>query len=243
MQITIRPPRIVESITVFAVLIFLGSVGSQAADRNVDLMRAFFISPEHQKHAHEILLKDETRLTPDCGDVNVLGVVNVFEVESVTFGDADKPPTHGAWIEVWKVDVCGAEKQRSAIFGASKGKFFGNPYVPGETKTDPLLFRDTMRMALISLQTDFMRQSESKCEKEIVLTDTILTRPYTPMETIPDDVPEGLQRAAENLKAIWEEEWHFRGCGMDSVLEVTFSVLHSGGTDYSVKAKVPQDNP
>lgn len=220
------------TITAFVLLLATGA----AAVDDTERLRAFFNSRAHQDHIQEILVADEARLTPGCTDVRVGSVADFIELTPIAFGDAGIVPQSGAWIEEWSVSVCGTDKRRSAMFRATADGLRANAHVPGTTRTDFMLFRDTMRVAKREASLDLKRKG-STCPETITLSDTALTGRMTPYTDASETISKQLWESADNIANFWTEDWWFRACDVTTQLEIIFTVSTEGQTKFTVRPK------
>lgn len=219
-----------------AALFLLSATGAEAVEDS-ERLRAFFNSRAHQDHIREILVADEGRLTPGCVDVRVGSVADFIELRAIAFGEAGIVPQSGAWIEEWTVNVCGTDKRRSAMFRATDGALHANAHVPGTTRTDFMLFRDTMRMAKREASDDLERKG-STCPDKITLADTALTSRMTPYADASETISKQLWESEDKIANFWTEDWSFRACDVTTELEIIFTVSTEGETEFTIRPKV-----
>ena len=207
-----------------------------AAVERADRLRTFFNSPTHQDHIREILIGNEEQLTPGCSDVRVGNVADFIELTPIGFSEASLVPQSGAWIEEWSVNVCGTDKRRSAMFRASADTLLANAHVPGTTRTDFMLFRDTMRIAKREASDDLRRRG-STCPDTATLSDTALTGRMTPYTDASKTMSKQLWESEENIANFWTEDWSFHACNVTTRLEIIFTVSTEGQTKFTVRPK------
>lgn len=211
------------------------------AVEDTERLRAFFNSRPHQDHIRELLVEDEGRLTPGCNDVRVGGVADFIELRPIDFGDAGIVPRAGAWIEEWSVKVCGTDKRRSAMFRTTGEGLQANAHVPGTTRTDFLLFRQTMRSAKREASMDLKRKG-STCPETITLSDTELTGRMTPYVDASETMAKQLWEREDKIANFWTEDWSFRACDVTTQLEIIFTVSKEGETEFTIRPKPIGEN-
>jgi hypothetical protein len=119
-----------------------------------------------------------------------------------------------AWIERYVV-MCQPPTQRNFLMIIDKGE--REPRViemlPGESAADPLLQRDAMMGAMGALIT----VEPKGCEKKEI-TDTAVVG------------------AAPNGRDPWTERWTFDTCGKKAAVDVSFTPVAGGGTNWNAAA-------
>ncbi len=198
---------------------------AERAERDGELFRQFFNSTDHHYQVREILLSDEKRLSPNCGDVSVLGVADFFSYEAPTFLATPDSPHSGRWVERYRVRVCGVETKRSASFEAANGHLSGIAHLPGTSMIPPQLYERLLRSVPALAAAAIAETSGSACEESLTITDTVLSMRLTPYADAPAAVVGDLGQLAGQAMSVWSEEWNFRGCGHTATLEITFVVL------------------
>lgn len=198
---------------------------AERAERDQELFRQFFNGADHHYQVREILLSDEARLSPDCGDVSVMGVADFFSYEPVSFVTSPDSPHSGRWVERYKVRVCGEEKKRSASFEAQGGRLSGIAHLPGNSIVPPQLYEQLLLTLPALAASEVGETLGSACEASLTITDTLISMRLTPYADVPAAVVGDIGELAKRASSVWAEDWQFRGCGQTAALEITFVVL------------------
>jgi hypothetical protein len=120
-------------------------------------------------------------------------------------------PQSISWVERYLVD-CEPRSRRNLMLFIENEKSRAIELLPGETKADPRLQRDAIRLARIAAAA----VNPASCEKSWV-TDTRETDPYKDGNTP------------------WSERWKFDLCGNGAEVEMSFAPTPGAGTSVSAK--------
>lgn len=210
---------------------------AQKAERDAELFRQFFSGADHHYQVREILLADERRLSPDCGDVDIMGVADFFSYEPVSFVTSPDSPHTGRWVERYNVRVCGVETRRSASFEAQNGRLSGVAHLPGNSIVPPELHEALLRSVPALAAAEIAEKSGSACEESLTITNTATSLRLTPFADVPAAVLGDLGELEAQATNVWSEDWDFRGCGLTAVLEITFVVLTSNEVAHIARVK------
>lgn len=120
-------------------------------------------------------------------------------------------PQSISWVERYLVD-CEPRSRRNLMLFIENEKSRAIELLPGETKADPKLQRESIRAAKAAVAG----ANPAGCEKSWV-TDTRETDPYKDGNTP------------------WSERWKFDLCGKSAEVEMSFTPAAGAGTNFSVK--------
>ncbi|HLL28249.1 MAG TPA: hypothetical protein VKT73_11470 [Xanthobacteraceae bacterium] len=120
-------------------------------------------------------------------------------------------PQSISWVERYLVD-CEPRARRNLMLFLEDEKSRAIELLPGETKADPRLQRDSIRVAKVAAST----ANPPGCEKSWV-TDTREIEPYKDGNTP------------------WSESWKFDLCGKRAEVEMSFTPAAGAGTSFSAK--------
>jgi hypothetical protein len=116
-----------------------------------------------------------------------------------------------SWVERYLVD-CEPRARRNLMLFLENEKSRAIELLPGETKADPKLQRDTIRAAKVAA----VGANPRGCDKSWV-TDTRAIEPYKDSDTP------------------WSEQWKFDLCGKNAEVEMSFIPSSGAGTSFSAK--------
>ncbi len=150
-------------------------------------LTTYMQQPDVMKRIQQILVRDERKFTPKCGDLKSLKPVTVSVFRDVAW--QDDAPTSGAWMARYEMDVCGTQRLRSVMFRHSADGIEMFSLLPGNTQADPQLQNDVTKAFKLAIVRGY-----PDCQSPYIADTRLLSRP-------------------ENGEAPWEELWVADVCG------------------------------
>jgi hypothetical protein len=159
-------------------------------------------------------------LQQDCKTDFQVKPIAVVIVAPIEFDAGEPDPHSGAWKHRFRFERCGESRIYNALFVARAGdKPDARPYFPGESIVSVRLMRDALPAGL-SVAGKHLPADGAPC-KQIVLADTEVTQP-----------PHGEEQAGRLISGVWQERWHFTGCGGSTRVLMHFVPDGNGSTDF-----------
>ena len=171
----------------------------------------------------KLALEEEARLKTGCASAKLVDLRSLALAPAV-FEAGQFHPVSGRWIEMVKVDRCGAAVTENLLLTARRGK---QPEVftllPGTSQAGPQLQEDAYSHA-----TNVASQSVPKgCKDAGVVIDSAFDKRVE---------PDRRDANGAMIGGKWTEIWTARLCGKNVRVRMTFSADGKGGTTFTASA-------
>jgi hypothetical protein len=178
---------------------------------------AMLRSTQHRNTVLETARQGTIWVNDPCPSATFTPLDQYAVYQPVRVGRGGKP-TAGAWRESVKVEGCGVSRILNVFTAVhSAGDLVSVAGLPGTTRADPLLQRDSMPIV-----TPAVKGRPAGCQ-QLYVADTRF------IATEGEAGPVGSAR-----RVPWREEWTFVTCDKRSVVTVHFTPTPDGGTDIRV---------
>ncbi len=182
----------------------------------------FVLEPQHRAAVLATARQEDAGIIAACATATVQAGEALTIFRPVQFDPAGKP-TAGAWRERLRVVGCGQTRILNVLsLVRGPGQLAIGPLLAGDTQADPVLQRDSVRIAFAAASAAF-----SGCQDAAVI-DTHYAGPEGAANpTLP---------LARRIPP-WREDWTLRGCGKQIVLPLHFIPDATGTT---IRASQPK---
>ncbi len=201
-----------------ALLLLAGPAWAQGSPPELDrLLR----DPHHREAVLATARQEDAGVVGACPTASIQAGEEVTILQPVQFDSGGKP-TAGAWRERLTVLGCGRTRVLNVLTVVRPlGQLATGPLLAGTTHADPVLQRDTVRIAFAAAAATF-----AGCPDPAIID----TR-YVGLEAPPDPT-----LSAARQTPPWREDWTLRGCNKEVVLPLHFL---PDATGTSVRASPP----